>query len=377
MKWRENKAPSWHLLALAVLSLVVFALAERTATQVKQPRYRKKIHAAQTALAAQQAIRDELTRRNIAIDPRNDPWGTGLIGAERTVITSDRGVISAKILATNPNFAAAFVDLLHRAKVKKGDKVAIGMTGSLPGWNIAMLAACDAMKVTPIVISSVGASDWGANRPDLTWLDMERILREKNILPFKSVAASLGGGGDYGRGLSPEGRKLIREAMERCGVPLIDGKSLEENIRLRMNYYDGLADSTGYAVYINIGGGLSSLGGRYNNKIIPAGYSRRLPPANYPVRAVINRMSDAGVPVINLTNVLKMAEKYGLTTIIGPEPPDIGEGSLYFKGQYNISTTIMLTIALAIIVFAVIRLDLKRYLGRRKREVVIKPGEGV
>ncbi len=377
MKWKENKAPSWHLLALAVLSLIVFMLAEKTATQVKQPRYRTKIRAAQTTLAAQQAIRDELHKRNIAIDLRNDPWGTGLIGEKRTVITSDRGVISAKVLATNPNFAAAFVDLLHRAGVRKGDKVAIGMTGSLPGWDIAMLAACKALKVEPVVISSVGASDWGANRPDLTWLDMERLIREKDVMPFKSVAASMGGGGDYGRGLSPEGRRFIRESMERCGVPMIDGKSLEENIQLRMTYYDGLADSTGYAAYINIGGGLSSLGGRYNNKIIPAGFSRRLPPANYPVRAVINRMSEKGIPIINLTNVLKMAEKYSLTTVIGPEAPDIGIGTLYFKGQYNISTTIMLTIALALIVFGVIRVDIKHYLGRRKRVMTPRPGEGV
>ncbi len=377
MKWKENKAPSWHLLGLALLALVVFMLAEKTATQVKQPRYRKKIRAAQTALAAQQAIRDELKSRNVTIDLRNDPWGTGLIGEERTVITSDRGVISAKVLATNPNFAAAFVDLLHRAGVRKGDKVAIGMTGSLPGWDIAMLAACKALKVEPIVISSVGASDWGANRPDLTWLDMEQIIREKEIMPFKSAAASMGGGGDYGRGLSPEGRRLIRESMKRNEVPAIEGKSLEENIQIRMNYYAGLSDTNGYAVYINIGGGLSSLGGRYNNKIIPAGYSRRLPPANYPVRAVINRMSENNVPIINLTNVLKIAEKYNLTTVIGPEAPDIGEGTLYFKGQYNISTTIMLTIALALIVFGVIRVDLKHYLGRRQRARVVKPGEGV
>jgi len=52
--------------------------------------------------------------------------------------------------------------------------------------------ASQAMEVTPVVIASVGASDWGANRPYLTWLDMERVLRQRNILPYTSVAASLG-----------------------------------------------------------------------------------------------------------------------------------------------------------------------------------------
>ena len=78
-------------------------------------------------------------------------------------------------------------------------------------------------------------------------------------------------------------------------------------------------------------------------------------------------MSDKGVSVINLTNVLKMAEKFGLPTVIGPEPPVIGIGSLYYKGRYDISKTLILTIILAVIVFAVIRIDLKFYLRRNPR----------
>jgi poly-gamma-glutamate system protein len=367
MIWREGPVPNWHLVGLALLSLTVFWLAEKTAKQVQQPYYRTKLKAAQTAVLAQEAIRDEMRRRGLSLDLRNDPWETGLIGEERTVITSDRGVSTAKVLAANPNFAAAFVDLLHRAGVRKGDKVAIGLTGSMPGWNIAMLAACSALGAEPVIIASVGASDWGANRPDLTWLDMETILREHEVFPFRSAAASLGGGGDYGRGLSPEGQDLVRKAIERNGVELIELKSLEDNIQKRMAIYAAHAGEKGYAAYVNIGGGLSSLGGALNNKLIPAGYSRRLPVANYPVRAVINRMSELRVPIINLTNVVKMAERYDLPAVVGPEAPEVGQGSLYFRGRYDISTTLILTVFLALIVFVVIRLDLKHYLGRRPR----------
>lgn len=366
MMWREGKVPNTHLIALAVLSLAVYMGAQQTTRRELRPRYAAKIEAAQTVLLAQQAIRDELRRSGHEIDLTNDPWETGLIGEEDTEITSDRGFIAPKILATNPNAAAAFVDMLAQAGVKAGDRVAIGLTGSIPGWNIAMLAACRAMRVMPVVITSVGASDWGANRPYLTWLDMERVLRDRNILPYVSVAASLGGGGDRGRGLSLKGRRLLREAIARNGVAFLETKTLENGVAERMKIYEQHSGDKGYAVYVNIGGGVASLGGRYNNELIRSGYSRRLSPANYPVNAVINRMSHQGVPVINLTDVNTLSERYG-PAIVTPERPEVGVGPLYYKERVDVTATALLTVFLGVVVFVVIRLDLKRYVRRNPR----------
>ena len=377
MKFRQSPVPHWHLALLALLSLAIFYIAEHTSQNVQQPRYRTKLKAAELAARAEDVIKAEMNRRGLKIDSRNDPWGSGLIGEERTVITSDRGVSTAKILAANPNFAAAFVDLLHRAGAHKGDTVAIGLTGSIPGWNIAMLSACSAVGVQPIVISSVGASDWGANRPDLTWLDMEKLLRENGVLPFKSIAASLGGGADIGRGISPEGRDLIRAAVKRNDVDLIEGETLEDIIDKRMVYYGGSHGSQNYAVYINIGGGLASLGGALNARLIPPGFSRTLPELNYPVRAVINRMAEKQIPIINLSDVAKMAERYDLPSIVTSEPPEVGQGSLYFSERYDITWSIILTSALCLIVFIVIRVDLSHYLRRRPRTATVVRPEAI
>ena len=190
MKMSEGKPGNVTLIGLTLFAILVFVIAEKTAEPERQPYYEKKLQAAKTTLLAMQAIKDYSRTLGISMDLQNDPYRTGLIGQERTPITSDRGVVNAKILAANPNFAAAFVDMLVKAKVKKRSVVAVGMTGSLPGWNIAFLAACDALELTPVVISSVGASDWGANLPSLTWLDMERVLNERGILQYKSTAAS-------------------------------------------------------------------------------------------------------------------------------------------------------------------------------------------
>ena len=368
MKFRREPVSQLHLVVLAVLSLVVFAVAERTADNIQQPRYRLKIKAAQLVIRAQDAMKEELSRRGLRLDERNDPWRTGLIGEERTVVTSDRGVCAAKILATNPNFAAAFIDLLYKAGVRKGDTVAVGQTGSIPGWDVAFYAACQAMNVTPVVVTSVAASDWGANRSDLTWLDMETLFNQRGIFSIRSVAASIGGGGDNGRGISPEGRDLLREAIKRNAVPLIQGEMLDSIIDARMKLYDSIIGTSRYAAYVNIGGGLASLGGALNAKLIPAGYSRHLREINYPVRAVINRMAERDIPILNLSDVAKIADRFELPTVVGSEPPEVGLGSLYYSEQYDITWTSILTALLGLTIFVVIRLDIKYYLGPRPRK---------
>jgi poly-gamma-glutamate system protein len=221
------------------------------------------------------------------------------------------------------------------------------------------------MEATPIVISSVGASDWGANLPSLTWLDMEKVLNDRGILPFKSLAASVGGPSDNGRGLSPEGRDLIKAAIERNQVAMISEATLQASIAKRMELYKTASNGKPIACYVNIGGGSASVGGAANAKLIPPGLSQHLAVMNFPTRGVINLMAEQGLPVINLLDVEKIALKYDLPTEVTDKAPDLGEGSLFFKDRYSVSGTIILTVILALVVFVVIRIDVKHYLFRR------------
>ena len=60
-------------------------------------------------------------------------------------------------VSLDPNFAAVMVDLMNSLNIKARDTVAVLMTGSMPGANLAVLSACKAMEITPIIISSLGA----------------------------------------------------------------------------------------------------------------------------------------------------------------------------------------------------------------------------
>ncbi len=365
MKWKDGKASEVMLAGLALFSLLVFYLAEQTAQLERQPHFDKKLQASKLSLVAREAIKSYSQTLGIKVDAQNDPYRTGVIGQERTPITSDRGIVTSKILTTNPNYAAAFVDMLLKAKIKKGSTIAVGMTGSFPGWNISFLAACAALELKPIIITSVGSSDWGANLPALTWLDMERVLNERGILSFRSAVASVGGGADNGRGLSPEGRELIVDAIRRNNVQLLDEATLENNILKRVAMYDTLSKGQPIAAYVNIGGGVASIGGSQNARLIPPGLTQHLAIKNFPVRAVIVRMAERGIPVINLLQVEKIAERYDLPLEITEKEPEFGEGSLFFKNRYSITNTVILTIILMVVLFVFIRIDVKHYFMKR------------
>jgi len=160
-----SRASTPALVGLACLALAAYAVAERSLTPVHAEAYRMKLEAVRLMQRAEAAIAAAKRERGVAVDPRNDPSGSGLVGPEFTLITTDRGAQGAKSLAAHPNFAAAVTQMMLQAGVRGGDLVAVGMTGSLPGMNLAVLAACRAIGATPILITSAGSSMFGATDP--------------------------------------------------------------------------------------------------------------------------------------------------------------------------------------------------------------------
>lgn len=345
---------------LFLLSLLAFIAVENGKNDVRQEYYNEKLEAARLAQRAEECIKNYRLENGVFIDDVNDPNQTALIGQEYSLITTDQGIIEAKLSATNPNFAAIVVQLLKDAGVKANDNVAIAVSGSLPGVNIAVFAAIETLKLKPTIITSVGASNFGANDPYFTWLDMESLLYDKDIFHFKSVAASIGGGNDAGRGLSPEGRDLITKAIERNGVEFINKKHLEESIAQRMEIYEKFSNGKTLKAYINVGGGIASLGNSVNGELIQSGLTRHLPMSNYPVHGVIVQMGRKGVPIIHLLNINQLLAKYDMP--LNPVPlPEPGEGGIFVQKKYNLIVTAIATAILVAVIIIIYIAEKKRH----------------
>ncbi len=367
------------LIGLALLSILVYALVENTRAPVQQPYYKQKLEAARLSQLAQKTLTERVNQLNIPIDAESDPSETGLIGEQFTPVTTDIGVLSAKLASLNIDFAAAYVDMFYRAGVSKGDLIAVAQTGSFPALNISLYAAMKALELQPVIISSVGSSSWGSTNPDFTWLDMESYLIERGIFHFQSTAVSLGGGGDRGRGLSPQGRKLLIKAVERNiepqnsenSIEFIHKKNLRESIDRRLEIFMQLERDRKkpLKMFINIGGGIASLGSTQNGRLIRPGLSRDLTKAEFPVEGVITRMAERGAPIIHMLSIKRIAEKYGINpTPYTDENATIGLGPLYYREQYSIWVTVLATIFLLTIIIVLLRIDVKHYLFARKKK---------
>ena len=163
------------LVALSVIGVFSLVVTINSTTIDISPSYDLKIKAASLMQESMLLLKNTRMESGVFIDDENDPNETGLVGRPFSLITTDEGDLDAKLTTLDPNFSAGMVELMLEMRLQKGDTIAILLTGSMPGANIAVLTAAKAIGLIPIMITSVGASQWGANHVDFTWLDMEEI----------------------------------------------------------------------------------------------------------------------------------------------------------------------------------------------------------
>ena len=328
------------LVILSAIALVSFIVSINSTTIDISPSYDMKIKAANLMKESMAELRNVRMEAGVFIDDENDPNETGLVGSPFSLITTDEGDLDAKLTTLDPNFSAGMVELMLQMNLQKEDTVAILLTGSMPGANIAVLTAANAMGLIPMVITSVGASQWGANHADFTWLDMESILFNKGLINSRSVAASVGGRNDMGRLLSPAGREIIISNIENYNIPLIRKNRLAENIDERMKLFESFNKITNYSAMINVGGGVASLGTSFNSKLLPAGIVNRSDVVNISIRdggieGVLAKFAKKNVPVLHVLNIKSLTEQLGMP--FAPIPiPEVGSGVLYAEEKYNI-----------------------------------------
>ncbi|MCF7793332.1 MAG: poly-gamma-glutamate system protein [Candidatus Cloacimonetes bacterium] len=350
---------SLSLLVLLIVSILLFIWVENSRVYVSEKYFEEKMAAANLMQKAMNTIKEHRLSQDVFIDEVNDPNLTGLIGEKQSLIVTDRGNLTAKLTSLNPNLAAALVDIFKKAKLQKGDKVAMSCTGSFPAMNIAVMSAAKIMELDLVIISSVGASMFGATDPDFTWLDMESLLNDKNIFEYRSYAASLGGGRDLGRGLNVLGREKIIEAIERNNITLVHEETLEQNISKKMEFFEDAAQGKPYDLYINVGGGLSSLGNSINGRLLKPGFHKYVNLKNIPLKGTMFLMADKKIPVLHLLDISRFARTYDLPD--APDPlPEPGTGNMFKDEIYNVTIASIALAILVILVLLVIFFDHKQ-----------------
>ena len=325
----------FFLLLLFSVSLLFFILNKILPVDDKLTQRIAKIKASEVMKEAIDALPQCLEEKNLILNQEFDINSTGLIGFENSGITTTLGDLAAKRTTTNPNMGALMVHLLYEAGVKEGDAVAVGASGSFPALMIAAMSAAKALNLHPIIICSLGASQWGANRTDFHLLKMFDCLTSTGVFDFQPAAVSLGGEKDVGEGMSKEAKDLLLRDIDDSGVLFILEEALQDSVQKRMQVFDEHAGEKGLKGFINIGGNWSNIGTSSEVLNLKPGLVRvdKVPPIEN--RGLIFEMARRQIPVIHLLYIRGLVEMYGLPW--DPIPlPEVGKGGIFRKAvQYS------------------------------------------
>ncbi len=320
-----------RLLCAALAAVTAAALLAAGGVRTERTEYYDaQVQAARQLSACFEAVRGYKEQLGIPM-AEEDLHQTGMIGQSYTGITTTLGAVEAKRTAAWPDMGALCVRLLYEAGVRPGDTVGAGFSGSFPGLDLAVVAACESMGVELICISSVGASTYGANDPELTFPEMMWRLERDGLIQTRSAAVTMGGGSDVGEGMDPELAAQIRARLSECGLELMEQPDYQENLAQREALYARLGPID---CFVAVGGNVTSMGRGESGISLGQGV---LNPSRPPVldgdSGLVQRYLARGLPVINLLNIRRLTADYGLPY----DPvdwPEIGQSAVYSTERY-------------------------------------------
>ncbi len=389
MYWHRKFLSRYIIAFLSVFMLISLYLVEGNLV-VENKDYNQKIQAAEITNQAFKITQQDFISKGYTCSKAGDVSCTGLVGESMTEITTDSGDLNAKRSSVNPNMASLFVHWLLKLDLKEGDTVAIQETGSYPALDIAMLSAFKTLKLKPIIILSVGASQFGANRPDFTWPDIYANLVKKGVFDFDVKAVSLGGARDNAHGMTPEAILKMNDAIKRNGFEVLNvpyKNPTETSVKERMSIYEKAANGQPIKAYINVGGSMASIGlkeahekktdtskkdSKKDEKFIklksfPSGIVDSLPKEYKNVISVAVEFLKKDVPVVNIRDInTSIIKEYGLTYnpdhIIAP-----GEGAVFAQKKYNTTLASILLIIDILLICSVAILSRKYLISYKSK----------
>lgn len=327
MRARRERRVLCLLLACALVVYGALALALLGSRQTETEYAGLQLQAAQLLDRCFQQIKGYKAELGIPLQEL-DYHQTGMLGEGYTGITTTLGAVEAKRTTACPDMGALCVRLLQEAGVQPGDTVGAGFSGSFPAMNLAVVAACQVMGVRLVYISSVGASTYGANNPELTFPEMVHRLAEDGLLETDSTAVTLGGGGDVGGGMEPALVEEITGRLEQMGLPLMAEEDFSRNLERREEIYREQGPIVCFAA---VGGNVTSMGRGESGLGLGQGLLRpERPPRLTEESGLVQRYLAQGIPVVHLLNIKQLAADYGMP--FDPSHwPEPGTSSVYYR----------------------------------------------
>lgn len=330
MKIKDKRALKYLPILIFLIFLIAFLNLIKSVAP--NPYYEDQVEAAKKMSALSEGIKNYKIGLGLPIYDY-DIFQTGLLGDEYNDTTTSLGNLEAKRTGSNPDMAALVVRMFHEVGLKEGDRVAAGFSGSFPGLNLAVMSAAEVMDLDLIIVSSMGASTYGANQRELTFPKMLAFLHSDGLTKYNSSMVTAGGDDDVATDIEDYIKEPIFDEYRSLGLDVVIEPNYEENIKKKVDLYYSEGDVD---CYIAVGGNISFLGLEEDDLrsqgIIKKSSIRQ---ETYDVDdGLISYFLSKNVPTIHLLNIRKIVTDYGM-----PYDPvsldDVGTGSIYYTQGYN------------------------------------------
>ncbi|MEM9645327.1 MAG: poly-gamma-glutamate system protein [Planctomycetota bacterium] len=334
--YRPQKVSNAAFMVMAVSTALTLLLVHRFSRETSPWARERMLEAAYRTEACFETIQCRRFELGHQMLLSQDPARTGMLGPSMSMVTTLPGHLDAKQTSVNANFAAVAVKMFLDAGAKPGDRVAIGMTGSFPALNIAVLQACESLELRPSIVSSAASSQFGANHPEMMWPDMEKILFSEDLLSQRSLLTSPGGFRDSASGMTEDTHALLVDAIQRNDCVELESESLTNSIEQRMKAFDEAAGEEPYVAYVNVGGGAASVGGTLGNDHWGSGVVKLTAAADRPAQldCVAVRFMQRQVPLINMVGAVEIARRHDMA-VVPLVRPMVGESSVYQRSRVH------------------------------------------
>jgi poly-gamma-glutamate system protein len=169
---------------------------------------------------------------------------------------------------------------------------------------------------------------------------MAAALRARGVIRARVAAAVLGGDGAVGGGIDAAGIAALRASAARDEVLLIEARPLAALIeallgRVNASIFDAARDETRPGAVINVGGALIGLGSCREAAELPPGLATRAPSCAAGTPGLAMRLAQAGVPLLHVLNIRRLAVEWGLPFDPVPLPAPGNNSAIYGSVRRN------------------------------------------
>lgn len=334
----------WALIIVVAIIYTTFS-----SYKTKSSMYDKEIEASELSKKCLEEISKYNKERGME-QSKYDYLDSYLLGSNlKNLLTTTSGSMESKRTSLNPNFAGLFVKMINECDVKENDEVAICVSGSFPALNISLLCAIEVMDLKTVVMSSIGASQLGANDSEFVFPEWVDYLYNKGLLNKRVDYVSFGGEYDTIEGFYDyttkstdlENKEKLTEIKNRLinsGLKFLEIENYKENINKRMNIYN--TELKNVKLFINIGGNLIGLGRGNSSKyyysgIINENYLKNSKTYDKENSGLIERFLIDGVKTISILNIKGICKEYNMEYNPDTISSITGEDDIYYDIKYK------------------------------------------